>query len=390
MRLPTRAHRPLAGRLVGAEGRTSRPEHPASEDDQQRREQRDHDEERHADADREHRAEARGGVELGEGQAQQADHDGGGAGQHRRSRAVQGERHRLVTVLVATELFSVARRQEQRVVGAGADDQDAEDRLTLPVDGEPGVLGQQVDHRTGHGQAHHGAEDRQDPEHRAAVGEEQDEDHDQERRAEQRSVDALERLGGVRSLTSETGQVDGDPVGLGDVADRVGGVGDVVPPVLAEVEREVGVGDGAVVGGELDRETGLSRSVGSEDAISGHALDRRHLGGLLVHRGEVGVGQAAAPVVDDQGGDVVGVDGRGQLVGDLGGLGRRRQPGRGLVVLDVGELAVEPHGTREGEDPEGQDDPLGDGAGQPAGDLTVHVQESLRWRGWSASGISLI
>ena len=43
-------------------------------------------------------------------------------------------------VLVATELFPVARDEQQRVVGAGTDDEDRDDRLALPVDGEVGEL----------------------------------------------------------------------------------------------------------------------------------------------------------------------------------------------------------------------------------------------------------
>ena len=71
--------------------------------------------------------------------------DGRGAGEDGGRRAVQGERHRLVPVLMATELFSISRHQQQRVVGAGADHQDAQDRLALAVDGEVGVLGEEVD-----------------------------------------------------------------------------------------------------------------------------------------------------------------------------------------------------------------------------------------------------
>ena len=63
--------------------------------------QGDHHQERDGDADGEDRTEAGRRVQVGEGQAQHADHDGGGAGQDRRGGAVQRERHRLVPVLVA-------------------------------------------------------------------------------------------------------------------------------------------------------------------------------------------------------------------------------------------------------------------------------------------------
>ena len=99
-----------------------------------------------------------------------ADHHGGGARQDRRRRAVQREGHRLVPVLVAAQAPRGSGHEEQGVVGARADDQDAEDRLALPVDGEVGVLRQQVDHaRRGH-VGEDGADDRQQPQGRAAVG----------------------------------------------------------------------------------------------------------------------------------------------------------------------------------------------------------------------------
>ena len=157
-------------------------------------------------------------VELRSAKARHSmpDDYGGRAGQDGRRRAVQGERHRLVPVVVTAELFSVARDQQQCVVGAGADDQDAEDRLALPVDGQVGVLGQQVDHAAGDHVGDGGAEDRQQPQQRAAVGEQQDHDHDQERDQDQVGVDALERLGRVGRLAAVAGEVHGDPVDLGD------------------------------------------------------------------------------------------------------------------------------------------------------------------------------
>ena len=84
---------------------------------------------------------------------------------------------------------------------------------------------------------------------------------------------------------------------------------------------------------------GCGRDVGGQRTLVGDAVDLRDLLGLLVHRGEVFVGEPRLAVVDDEGGDVVGVDRVRELLEDFRGLGRLGQPGRGLVVLDVDQLA---------------------------------------------------
>jgi hypothetical protein len=76
-----------------------------------------------------------------------------------------------VPVLVTPQLFAVPGDQQQRVVGAGTEHQHGKDRGALRVDGQAGVFGEQIDdglrgeQRTA--RAHH----RQQPQHRAAVGE---------------------------------------------------------------------------------------------------------------------------------------------------------------------------------------------------------------------------
>ena len=107
--------------------------------------------------------------------------------------AVQRDGHRLVPVLVPAQLLAVAGDQQQRVVRARAEDQHGEDAGALRVDGQAGVLGEQVDHGLGDDQRDAGRDHRQQPEHRAAVGDQQDDDDDGERREQQRAVDALER-----------------------------------------------------------------------------------------------------------------------------------------------------------------------------------------------------
>ena len=278
-----------------------------------------------------------------------------------------------MAVLVAAQLLAIAGHEQQGVVGAGADHQDAHDRLALGVDREVGVLGQQVDHAGRGHEREDGSEDRQDPEERAAVGEQQDHDHHEEGAQDEVGVDALERLGRVGGLTAVARQVDGDAVDLGDLTHVLGGGWDVVPAVLAEVEGEVEVADLPVVGDELNGDVLLLRDVGGEHALVSDAVDLGDLGGLLVHGREVVVGQAGCTVVDDQRGDLVGVDGAGELLQHLGRLGALGEPGGSLVVLDVGQLGGQAAGDAEDDDPRHEDDPFGDSAGQLAGDLTMHA-----------------
>ncbi len=360
-----------------------RAEDPAAEDHQQGGEQRDHHEEGRGDADGEDRSEPGGRVEVGDDEAQHPDHDGRGAGEDCGRGPVEGERHRLVPVLVTAQLLAVAGDQEQCVVGAGADHQDAQDRLALPVDGEVGVLRQEVDDAGGDEVRDDRADDGEQPEHRAAVGHQQDQHHDQEGREDQVGVDALEGLGGVGGLAAEAREVDGHTVDLRDVAGLVGGVRNRVPALVTEVPDEIEVADLAVVGEELLGQLHLLRHVGREDVgaavvvLVGDAVDLLgDLGRLGVHRGEVVVGEAAVAVVDDERRDLVGVDGPGELVEDLGRLRGAGEPGRRLVVLDVGQLGVERHHEAGEQDHCQGHEPLGDGAGEFSGDLTVHGQNS--------------
>ena len=281
----------VGGGLGAAVGGALGPEDPAAADHQQRRQQRHHHEHGDGDADGEDRAEPGGGVEVGERQAQHADGDGRRAGEDRRRGAVQRERHRLVAVLVTTELFPVAGDEQQRVVGAGSDHQDAEDGLALAVDREVGVLRQEVDQAGRDEVGRDGTEDREQPQDRAAVGEEQDHDDDGERGEDQVGVDALEGLGGVGGLAAVAGEVDLSAVERGDLTDLVSGVGDVVPAVGSEVEHEVEVGDLAVLGHQRRHRRPLGRGClrgrRRQHALVGDAVDLGDLRavGLDLRRG---------------------------------------------------------------------------------------------------------
>ena len=67
----------------------------------------------------------------------------------RRCGAPPGHDHRVEPAGVVVQFLAVAADQQQRVVGAGADHQDRQDALALPVEGDDAVLGQEVDHQRG-------------------------------------------------------------------------------------------------------------------------------------------------------------------------------------------------------------------------------------------------
>ena len=169
-----------------------------------------------------------------------ADGHRGAAGDDRRAGAVQGQGHRLVPVAVLAQLLAVARDEQQGVVRPRAEHQDREDAGALRVDGEVVVVGQQVDERLRDGERDARGDDRQDPQDRAAVGDEQDDDDDRDGRVQQGAVDALERRGRVGGAAGRARDVDVQPVGavLGGGAQVVDRVGGEVPAVRAEVERD--------------------------------------------------------------------------------------------------------------------------------------------------------
>ena len=68
-------------------------------------------------------------------------------GDDRRAGGAQGERHRLVLVLVLAQLLAVARDEQQRVVGARAETRIGQDRRRLAVD-RHADLGEPVADRT--------------------------------------------------------------------------------------------------------------------------------------------------------------------------------------------------------------------------------------------------
>ena len=121
----------------------------------------------------------------------------------------------------------------------------------------------------------------------------------------------------------------------------------------------------------------------------GQAVHRGELGGVLLDGREVVLRQAAVAVVDDDGGDGVGVLERLEPLEGPGRLRRLRQPRGGLVVLHVGQLGGEARGADRDQQPDDEHDPLGDPPGERAGELTVHGHQWSSPHRQCASGIPL-
>ena len=112
--------------------------------------------------------------------------------------------HGLVAALRVAQLLAVAGDQEQGVVGARAEHQDQRDAGGLPVDGHAN-LGQGVAGRPQQLLRRHHREDRDDPEHRAAIDQHQQHQHQHERGGEQGRVDPAEHLDGVGRVPGRAG-----------------------------------------------------------------------------------------------------------------------------------------------------------------------------------------
>ena len=185
------------GRRPRAEPRHEGPEGTPAAQQQERRKQRQHCDRRDCDPHRANRPQARRGVDLREGQAEERRDHGPGGRRDRGARPAERDLHRIVLVLDAEKLFAVARGEEQGVVRSRSEDEHQEDAARLPVDDEPGVRQQRPD--TTHdalGEEH--GEKRQRPEDRAPIDEHEEDEHQSRGREEKRGVDALERLGGIR------------------------------------------------------------------------------------------------------------------------------------------------------------------------------------------------
>jgi hypothetical protein len=101
--------------------------------------------------------------------------------------------------------------EQQRVVRRGPEGQHRQDAGALPVDGEHAVLGQQVEDARRDGERQPRADDRQQPQDRAAVDHEQDQDHDGASGDQQGAVERAEDVEQVRRGAAQAGDVGRQP-----------------------------------------------------------------------------------------------------------------------------------------------------------------------------------
>ncbi len=109
--------------------------------------------------------------------------------------------------------------EEQRVVGRGPHDEDEQDALRLPRQRDDVVDRELVDDQRRGAQPEHGAQQHGERQDRAAVDDEQDDEHHAEGHGEQDAVDAGERFGEVgdeATRPSDVGRQSGGDQGLID------------------------------------------------------------------------------------------------------------------------------------------------------------------------------
>jgi hypothetical protein len=136
---------------------------------------------------------------------------------------VQGARHRQVPGLLALELVAVAGDEQQGVVGAGAEDEHGQDAGRRLVPRGAGQLQDVGGDHDGEAVGHADDDEGHQPEHGAAVGQDQQDRHHGGGGGQQREVGAFEDLGQVGLDRRRARDLRGDPVrcGLGQLLAQV-------------------------------------------------------------------------------------------------------------------------------------------------------------------------
>src|SRR6185312_5211131 len=197
---------------------------------------------------------------------------------------------------------------------------------------------QLIDDQRGRAEREDRAEYREEPEHRAAVYHQQDEDDDQAGGHQEGAVDTAERVDECHQQAARAGAVDDQAVRRV----RLGRLDDV----FLDLDQIVALdADVAFLADQRDRDAGgrvvLRRVARRRYLVGSNALDG--LEGLRV-RGDlrlVGFGQPTVALVDDEAGH--GLHGPVLLrrLVDLRRLGGRGQIGGVIVLLNLGQLARE-------------------------------------------------
>ena len=172
-------------------------------------------------------------------------------------------RHRVASALVQAQFVSIARDEQEGVVGPGAEDehrQDAGDRrIQRNADRGRDKTGHDAGERVGDSDD----DERDEPQPRAPVGDQQQDRHDDHRGQQQREVRAREDRGDIDLEALRAGQVDAHSVEIG---------GCRVPQLLCAlglgghvrlgVERDDDERDGAVIRDLGRRNEAVAREVG--------------------------------------------------------------------------------------------------------------------------------
>ena len=220
----------------------------------------------------------------------------------------------------------------------------------------------------GAGQRDPGGDDREQPQHRAAVGEQQDHDHTTARvREQQGAVDALEGLARVRGDAGRPGDMRRQAVGAG-----VGGGascrrrcrppcpsrrcrGSAARSICSASPSSEGIGPVTLPSTSPPCRTA---GVGGDLGPVGRRSDRR---GARRRPPPAACRARRRPACSS----------RTLVDSALAG-----QPGHGVVLLGAGQFAGQRSGDEQHRDPEAQRHPLGLPARQRAGDRPVHPQPS--------------
>jgi hypothetical protein len=358
-------------RAHGADPRDERPECPAPEHRQQGGQEGQHRDHRHRDAHRPDRSKPRGSSDLGQRKGEKRRDHGPAGGEDDRACPPQGHANGAVLVVMPAQLLAVAGDHQQGVIRPGAEDQHRQNAPGLTGDRHPSVGDQIAESSRGHlGEEH--SEERDDPEDRAAIDEDQKQQHKTGGREQQGPVDVVEDLDRVSGETCGAGHLRLEPVRQrGEFfLDLLGRIREQVLRITARLLRDRDRGGqqrGGAVAGDLGR-TGLGDGLGTlgVDRRAHSRIDRRS---NLPDRSRVPGVQPAVTVKDrDRVGLIVG----GKAVQAFNRLDRLRVRGEivgGVVLLSILELARQRPNRDQDDDPDRDDRKLGATAARKLGEF---------------------
>ena len=136
------------------------------------------------------------------------------------------------------KLLAVSGNDQERVVGTRPQHHDRHDRAGLPVDRHP-ELGEAIAEGASEELREDHRRQRDEQEDRRAVDQDQEDDHERDRGQQQRAVDALEDLDGVRAIAGAARDLDLEPAA---------GIRDGVAPEIDGVENRVALAVALQVG----------------------------------------------------------------------------------------------------------------------------------------------